>query len=44
MTGVSTDTPIILMFPLSLGEQTAHQRKVVRRFAVPSPQHMISAY
>lgn len=39
MTGVSTDTPVIFMFPLSLGEQAAHQRKVVRRFAILAPQH-----
>ena len=39
MTGVSTDTPVIFMFSLSLSEQTAHQHKVVRRFAIPAPQH-----
>ena len=39
MTDVSTDTPVIFMFPLSLGEQAAHQRKVVRRFAILAPQH-----
>lgn len=40
MTGVSTDTPVIFMFPLSLGEQAAHQHKVVRRFAILLPHSM----